>query len=75
MKKTARQEPPKSRRVAKPRLGRPVVPEEVAKGALLSVRFSPPERTALAEAAERDGLKLSAWCRQALLFAAKKSFR
>lgn len=54
---------------AKP--GRPRVPKKLAKGSLLSVRFSESERAALDAAAERDGVKLSEWARRALLAAAQ----
>jgi hypothetical protein len=53
---------------AKP--GRPRVPKKLAKGSLLSVRFSESEREALERSAEREGLKLSEWARRALLTAA-----
>jgi hypothetical protein len=51
----------------KPKIGRPPVPKKLAKGSLLSVRFSADERKALKRAAERDGLHLSAWARKTLL--------
>jgi hypothetical protein len=54
----------------KPKLGRPPVPKKLAKGALLSVRFSADERNAMDRAAAREGLRLSAWARRALLNAA-----
>jgi len=50
-----------------PRIGRPPLPKKLAKGALLSVRFSESERTALDRAAKKDGVKLSAWARSVLL--------
>jgi hypothetical protein len=50
---------------AKP--GRPRVPKKLAKGSLLSVRFSESEREALENAAEREGLRLSEWARRVLL--------
>ena len=51
----------------KPKLGRPPVSKKLAKGSLLSVRFSDSERLALDRSAEREGLKLSEWARQILL--------
>jgi uncharacterized protein (DUF1778 family) len=57
-------------KATKPRVGRPVVPQDKAKGALLSVRFSADERAALDAAAERGGVKLSEWARSSLLAAA-----
>lgn len=58
---------------AKP--GRPPVPRKLAKGALLSVRFSEDERRALERAAEREGLRMSEWARRCLLDAALPSRR
>lgn len=57
-------------KAVKPRIGRPPVPKRLAKGALLSVRFTAEERKALEQAAEREGLKLSEWARRALLASA-----
>ena len=54
-------------KAAKPKLGRPPVPKKLAKGALLSVRFSDAERKAIERAAENEGLKLSEWARRTLL--------
>jgi len=51
----------------KPKLGRPPVPKKLAKGSLLSVRFSESERRAIERAAANQGLKLSEWARRALL--------
>jgi hypothetical protein len=51
----------------KKKLGRPPVPKKLAKGTLLSVRFSAEERKALEGAAERGGLRLSEWARRMLL--------
>ncbi len=53
--------------------GRPVVPKSLAKGTLLSVRFSGDERAALEAAAAAAGLTLSAWARGALLAASSDS--
>lgn len=53
----------------KPKMGRPPVPKKLAKGTLLSVRFSESERDALERAARREGLKLSEWARRLLLAA------
>jgi hypothetical protein len=50
---------------AKP--GRPRVPKELAKGSLLSVRFSESERAALEARAQRESLRLSEWARSVLL--------
>jgi hypothetical protein len=57
----------------KPKLGRPPVPKKLAKGSLLSVRFSGDERKALEQAAERKGVKLSEWARRVLLASAAPS--
>jgi len=54
----------------KKRLGRPPVPKKLAKGALLSVRFSDAERHALEKAAQARGQRISEWARQLLLRAA-----
>lgn len=54
----------------KPRPGRPTVSAKLAKASLLSVRFSADERRTLERAAKREGLKLSAWARRALLVSA-----
>jgi hypothetical protein len=51
--------------------GRPPVSKKLAKGSLLSVRFSSEERRGLEQAAEREGLKLSEWARRILLAAQK----
>jgi hypothetical protein len=53
----------------KKKLGRPPVPKRLARGALLSVRFSVEERKELERAAECEGLRLSEWARRALLSA------
>ncbi len=50
-----------------PRIGRPPLPKKLAKGALLSVRFSESERASLDRAAKKEGAKLSAWARRVLL--------
>jgi uncharacterized protein (DUF1778 family) len=55
----------------KPKLGRPPVPKKLAKGSLLSVRFSMDERQVLERAAKRSGATLSEWARSSLLFAAE----
>jgi hypothetical protein len=59
----------------KPRIGRPPVPKKLAKGTLLSVRFTADERKALERAAGRDGLRLSEWARHALINASAKGDR
>lgn len=51
--------------------GRPIVPKKLAKGALLSVRFSAEERRLLEKAAQTAGLKLSEWARRHLLASAQ----
>jgi hypothetical protein len=56
-----------------PRIGRPPVPKKLAKGRLLSVRFSGAERRALDDAANRNGVKLSEWARRVLLEQANKA--
>jgi hypothetical protein len=55
--------------------GRPPVPKKLAKGSLLSVRFSTEERRALEQAAERAGVKLSEWARRRLLAGITDSVR
>jgi len=50
-------------------MGRPKLPKKLAKGALLSVRFTTEERRALDAAAERDGISLSQWARKTMLVA------
>jgi hypothetical protein len=57
----------------KKKLGRPPVPKKLAKGALLSVRFSAEERKKLERAAEHGGLKLSEWARRVLLSASSEA--
>lgn len=57
----------------KAKLGRPPVPKKLAKGSLLSVRFSGDERKTLDRAADREGLKVSEWARRALLAAASSA--
>lgn len=61
-------------KATKPRIGRPRVPKKLAKGSLLSVRFSEDERRDLEHAAKRAGLRLSEWSRSQLLAAATKEF-
>jgi len=53
----------------KPKLGRPPVPKKMAKGSLLSVRFSEGERKLLEQAAQRARTSLSVWARERLLAA------
>ena len=53
--------------------GRPPVAKKLAKGSLLSVRFSEAERKALEQAARRADMRLSEWARAALLTAAGAS--
>ena len=55
-----------------PRIGRPPLPKKLAKGSLLSVRFTEEERRGLDRAAGRRGDKLSEWARKVLLAAAQK---
>lgn len=52
--------------------GRPVVPKKLAKGSLLSVRFSGDERRDLEQAAKRSGIRLSEWARRTLLTESQK---
>jgi uncharacterized protein (DUF1778 family) len=59
----------------KPRIGRPPVPKKLAKGSLLSVRFSAAEREVLERAAAGESVKLSEWVRRILLENAMKSER
>jgi hypothetical protein len=59
------------RAMKKPKLGRPPVPKKLAKGSLLSVRFSESERRTLEGAAQRAGIKLSEWARRCLLAASE----
>ena len=51
-------------------MGRPKLPKKLAKGSLLSVRFTAEERRGLDAAAEREGLSLSQWARKTMLAAA-----
>jgi predicted HicB family RNase H-like nuclease len=53
-------------------VGRPRVPKKLAKGSLLSVRFSGAERRKIDLAAEKDGVSVSEWSRRALLAAAEQ---
>jgi hypothetical protein len=55
----------------KPKLGRPPVAKKLAKGSLLSVRFSEIERAELDKAAKGENLRLSEWARSTLLLAAR----
>jgi hypothetical protein len=55
----------------KPRIGRPRTPKKLAKGSLLSVRFSNDERRALERAATHAGVRLSEWARRALIDSAR----
>jgi len=57
----------------KPKIGRPPLPKKLQKGALLSVRFSEDERTAIEYKAKREGLTLSEWARGVLVRAAQVS--
>jgi hypothetical protein len=57
-------------KAVKAKRGRPPVPKKLAKGSLLSVRFSQQERQALERAANRSGVTLSTWARSALISAA-----
>lgn len=59
--------------MTKKRLGRPPVSKQLAKEALLSVRFSQDERKALARAADHEGIKLSEWARRQLLAIATRT--
>ena len=52
-----------------PKMGRPKLPKKLAKGSLLSVRFTAEERKALDAAAARAGLSLSQWARKTILAA------
>lgn len=54
-------------KATKAKLGRPRVPKKLAKGSLLSVRLTQDERHKIEAAAERDGVALSEWARQAML--------
>ncbi len=57
-------------KAVKRKIGRPPVPKKLAKGSLLSVRFSESERGVLESAASSAGLTVSQWARQILLAAA-----
>jgi hypothetical protein len=59
----------------KKKLGRPRVPKKLARGTLLSVRFSETERLKLEQAAQTQGLRLSEWARQRILKAAGDELR
>jgi hypothetical protein len=54
------------------KVGRPKVPKRLAKGSLLSVRFSEDERKDIERAAARDGQQLSGWARAVLLAASNR---
>jgi hypothetical protein len=60
-------------KAAKTKRGRPSVPKKLAKGSLLSVRFSADERRRLDHAARTAGVKVSEWARQILLSSTIKS--
>jgi hypothetical protein len=51
----------------KPKMGRPPLPKEAAKGSLLSVRFNAEERAAIDAAANKAELSVSAWVRKTVL--------
>lgn len=55
-----------------PKMGRPKLPRKLAKGSLLSVRFTAEERKSLDAAAERTGLSLSQWARKTMLASANE---
>ena len=50
--------------------GRPPTPKKLAKAAPISIRFSESERRLVDRAAERVGVKVSKWIRDAVLAAA-----
>jgi len=52
--------------------GRPTLPSAKARGNILSLRLQPSERRKLDEAAERTGMKITAWSRKRLLEAAER---
>lgn len=52
--------------------GRPAIARKLAKGSLLSVRFTEDERRMLDRAAGQGGLRLSEWARRALLAEAER---
>lgn len=54
------------------KMGRPKLPKKLAKGALLSVRFTAEEKRVLDLAAERASARLSEWARAVLLDAAAR---
>lgn len=60
-------------KATKPKMGRPPLPKKLAKGTLLSVRFSEDERMELERAASREGARLSEWARRALLQIARSA--
>jgi uncharacterized protein (DUF1778 family) len=53
--------------------GRPPTPKKLAKVAPISIRFSESERRLVDRAAERSGVKVSKWIRDAVLAAASAS--
>lgn len=55
------------------KIGRPKLPRKLAKGSLLSVRFTAEERRVLDAAAERTDRRLSEWARTVLLEAAVRA--
>ena len=51
---------------SKPHRGRPFLPKGEAKETLISLRLTPEERVLFQKAADKEGVKLSAWIRKAL---------
>lgn len=55
------------------KMGRHKLPKKLAKGSLLSVRFTAEERRALDAAADQAATRLSEWARGVLLQAAART--
>lgn len=55
----------------KPKLGRPKLPKDQARGILVGARFSASEARQVVDAAKRSKLSKSEWVRKVLLSAAK----
>jgi len=54
----------------KPRIGRPPLPRHAVREKITPIRLQETERTAFEKAAQKAGLSLSEWIRQALRIAA-----
>jgi hypothetical protein len=57
--------------MGKTKLGRPKLPKGQTKGSVITIRLQREQRKTVGNAADRAGVKLSEWARDALLAAAK----